>query len=105
MESLNHKSLENMTKSHSGSLREKTQSAGNSKADEKLNFEAALKRLEEIVEKLESGNSSLDESIKLYEEGMVLGKSCMTQLNEAKLKLKKIQKDSSGAIEEKDIEL
>ena len=38
------------------------------------------------------GDSSLEESIKLYEEGMVLAKSCMTQLNEAKLKLKKIQK-------------
>lgn len=83
----------------------KTQSVGNGKAEGKLNFEEALKRLEEIVEKLEGGNSSLEESIKLYEEGMLLGNSCMTQLNEAKLRLKKIQKDSSGALEEKDIEI
>ncbi len=83
----------------------KTQVAGNNNAGENLSFEEALKRLEEIVEKLEAGNSSLEESIKLYEEGMILGKSCTTQLNEAKLKLKKIQKDTSGALEEKDIEI
>jgi len=71
----------------------------------RISFEETLKRLEEIVEILEGGNSSLEESLKLYEEGMALGKSCMTQLNEAKLKLKKIQKDSSGAIEEKNIEI
>lgn len=67
-------------------------------------FEEALKRLEEIVENLEAGNSSLEKSIKLYEEGMTLAKSCMTRLNEAKLKLKKIQKNSAGALEEIDLE-
>ncbi len=94
-----------MSKSPSGSLREKNRSTDNSKAGEKQSFEEALKRLEEIVEKLEGGNSSLEESIKLYEEGMLLGKLCTTQLTEAKLKLKKIQKDSSGAFEEKDIDV
>jgi len=76
----------------------------NSKVKEPSSFEDAMKRLEEIVGTLESGNSSLDESIKLYEEGMTLAKSCMAQLNEAKLKLKKIQKTTGGAIEEVDLE-
>jgi exodeoxyribonuclease VII small subunit len=67
-------------------------------------FENALKRLEEIVETLEVGNSPLEESLKLYEEGMTLAKSCMTQLNEAKLKLKKIQKNSGGTLKETDLE-
>ena len=76
-----------------------------SKTKENLGFEESLKRLEEIVDTLEAGNTPLDESIKLYEEGMTLAKSCMMQLNEAKLKLKKIQRATGGAIEENDLEL
>jgi len=79
--------------------------SGKNKEEGKLSFEEALKRLEEIVETLEGGNSSLDESLKLYEEGVALGKSCMTRLNEAKLKLKKIQTNSNGDPEEKKIEI
>ncbi len=74
------------------------------KQKEELSFEESLKRLEGIVETLEEGNASLEESIKLYEEGMTLAKSCMTRLNEAKLKLKKIQKSAGGALEETDID-
>ena len=74
------------------------------KQKEELSFEESLKRLEEIVETLETGNAPLEEAIKLYEEGMTLAKSCMTRLNEAKLKLKKIQKNAGGALEETDIE-
>ena len=77
----------------------------NTKAKENLSFEEALRRLEEIVETLEAGSVPIDESIKLYEEGMTLAKSCVTQLNEAKLKLKKIQKNFGGGMEETDIEL
>jgi exodeoxyribonuclease VII small subunit len=76
-----------------------------SKTKENLGFEESLKRLEEIVDTLEAGNTPLDESIKLYEEGMTLAKSCMMRLNEAKLKLKKIQRAAGGAIEENDLEL
>lgn len=77
----------------------------NVKEKEGHSFEEALKRLEEIVDTLEAGNSPLEESIKLYEEGMMLAKSCMTQLNDAKLRLKKIQKNFGGALEESDIEI
>lgn len=74
------------------------------KQKDELTFEESLKRLEEIVETLETGNAPLEESIKLYEEGMALSKSCMTRLNDAKLRLKKIQKNAGGALEETDIE-
>ncbi|MCL4511323.1 MAG: exodeoxyribonuclease VII small subunit [Bacteroidetes bacterium] len=77
----------------------------NVKSKENPTFEEALKRLEEIVDTLEAGSVPLDESIKLYEEGMTLAKSCMTQLSEAKLKLKKIQKNFGGTLDETDIEL
>lgn len=76
----------------------------NVKQKSELTFEESLKRLEEIVETLEAGNAPLEESIKLYEEGMGLSKSCMTRLNDAKLRLKKIQKNAGGALEETDME-
>ena len=77
----------------------------NSKTKEAPGFEESLKRLEEIVDALEAGNAPLEESIKLYEEGMKLAKSCMMQLNDAKLKLKRIQRATGGAVEENDLEM
>ena len=54
----------------------------------KLSIEEALKRLQEITTLLESGELSLDESLKLYEEGIALTASCKTLLNEAEMKIK-----------------
>ena len=42
------------------------------------NFENNLKKLESIVEKLENGEVDLEESVKLYEEGMNLKKACLS---------------------------
>ncbi len=52
-----------------------------------LTFEEAIKRLEEIVLSLESGNCNLDDSIKLYDEGMKLSVLCDKKLSEAKQKI------------------
>ncbi len=52
-----------------------------------FNFEEAMKRLEEIVRTLESGKAPLDESIKLYEEGVALVGKANKLLSEAKQKL------------------
>lgn len=52
-----------------------------------FNFEEAMKRLEEIVRLLEKGQVSLDESIKLYEEGVALVNSANMLLSSAKQKL------------------
>lgn len=50
-------------------------------------FEDNLKRLEEIVKILDSGECSLDDSIKLFEEGIALSKLCNTTLENAKQKI------------------
>ena len=62
-------------------------------------FEESLKRLEQIVESLEKGTVTLEESLKMYEEGIALSKNCLEQLATAELKLKKLRKDIDGALE------
>ncbi len=64
-----------------------------------LRFEEALKRLEEIVGRLEEGSVTLDEVLKLYEEGMLLSRTCMGRVEEAELKVKRLMKDISGKFE------
>jgi len=59
----------------------------------KKDFEASLKRLQEISELLESDNTSLEESIKLYEEGIKLSKDCYVTLEKAELKVEQLNKD------------
>lgn len=50
-------------------------------------FEASMKELEEIVTKLESGNVGLEESLKLFEKGIQLSKSCQKILSDAEKKV------------------
>jgi exodeoxyribonuclease VII small subunit len=64
--------------------------------DASLSFEAALKRLEEIVRKLESGEASLDESIELYGEGDRLKQLCEQRLEAAQARIEKIQFGRDG---------
>lgn len=66
--------------------------AKTSKSGEKENFEGALKRLEQIVQKLEEGGLSLDESLKLFEEGIEISRSCTKKLSEAEKKVEKLIK-------------
>ena len=61
-----------------------------------LSFEAALKRLEEIVRKLESGDTSLDEAIALYAEGDRLKQQCEARLQAAQAKIEQIQFGRDG---------
>jgi exodeoxyribonuclease VII small subunit len=61
-----------------------------------LSFEDALKRLETIVQRLESGDASLDESIALYEEGAKLRSQCEARLKSAQEKIDKIVLGSDG---------
>ncbi|MDY0081995.1 MAG: exodeoxyribonuclease VII small subunit [Ignavibacteriaceae bacterium] len=56
-------------------------------------FEDKLKRLEEITEKLESGETGLEQSIVLFEEGVKLSKECISILNKAELKITTLQKE------------
>ena len=61
---------------------------------EKLTFESAMKRLEEIVTSLENGTVALDESLKLFEEGIKLTKYCENELKNIEAKAAKILEDS-----------
>ena len=58
----------------------------------KKTFEQAIKRLEEIVAELEEGNLPLEESLKIYEEGVELTEFCSTKLNETEDKIKTLVK-------------
>lgn len=54
---------------------------------ETLTFEEALKRLEEVVQKLEDGDVPLEEAIDLFQEGMALSKRCSQQLDKAEQRI------------------
>ncbi len=60
----------------------------------KETFEDMLKRLEQISHLLESENIGLDESLKLYEEGIILSKKCYAKLEEAELKITELKKQN-----------
>ena len=63
-----------------------------------VDFEASMKRLEEILRLLESGNASLDDSLKLYEEGIGLVRACSDRLERAEQTVKKLQLTSEGTV-------
>ena len=63
---------------------------------ETLSFEAALKRLEEIVRTLEAGQAPLDESIALYAEGDKLKRQCEARLSAAQARIDKITLGPDG---------
>jgi exodeoxyribonuclease VII small subunit len=65
-------------------------------APETLHFEDALKRLEEIVARLEKGELALEDSLKLYEEGVKLSRHCHAKLEEAEGKIEMLLKDAKG---------
>ena len=66
-----------------------------------MNLDEKLIKLKEITEKLENDNVSLEEGIKLFEEGSQIAKECYTSLNEAKGKIMQIKKDFVGEEEMK----
>ncbi len=66
---------------------------------EKQSFEQAIARLEKIVADLENGDISLENSIKSFEDGMVLARFCMDKLNQAEKKLLKLTKKDEGGFQ------
>ena len=61
-----------------------------------LSFEDALKELEGIVHRLETGDASLDESIALYERGDKLRLKCAERLDQAQARIEAIRLDADG---------
>ena len=62
----------------------------------KIKFEENLKKLEEIVEQLERGDLTLDESLTKYENGIKLYKQCLALLESAEKKVQILTKNESG---------
>jgi exodeoxyribonuclease VII small subunit len=62
------------------------------------NFEESLKQLETIVAQLEQGDVSLEESLKLFEQGTKLSEQCKQQLAEAEGKVEILIKQRNGAM-------
>lgn len=59
-------------------------------------FEDSLRRLEEIVQRLEQGDVPLEQAMHLYEEGLALSRDCAGKLKSAELVLKRLSKDAEG---------
>ena len=72
-------------------------------ADEKMSFEAAIARLEEIVRALENGNTPLDESLSLFEEGVSLVKLCNERLDGAEQQIRMLTVMPDGSAVEGDM--
>ena len=70
----------------------------------KPSFEETLQRLETIVEKMESGEATLEKSLEWFEEGMELIKSCRVELMEADQKVQELVKKKGGEFDLRDKE-
>ncbi len=64
---------------------------------QELTFEQAMGRLEQIVRAMERGDVPLDESLKLFQEGTELVRSCEKRLNDAEMEIKKIMTAPDGS--------
>ncbi len=63
-----------------------------------IKFEDALQRLEQIVDQLEGGDLALDDSLKVFEEGVALARRCAKYLEEAEKRIELLTKDDSGLL-------
>ncbi len=63
---------------------------------QKLSFEEAFQRLGKLVEKMESGGLTLEQATSLYEDGLKLAQICSTKLDEAELKITKLNAAFNG---------
>ena len=72
------------------------------KKEENISFENALLRLEEILRVLEKGSAPLDESLKMFEEGVTLVRLCNNKLDNATQKIKILVKNQDGNYDEQD---
>jgi exodeoxyribonuclease VII small subunit len=69
-----------------------------------MSFEEALKELETIVKKIDSGEETLESAIVSFERGSELKKHCQEKLDSAKLKIEKIIQNADGSIASEKIE-
>jgi len=72
--------------------------------EDNKSFEEMMQNLESIAKDLESGDLSLDDSVKKFEEGMLISKECSKILEDAEKKITILTKDSEGNLKEEDFE-
>jgi exodeoxyribonuclease VII small subunit len=82
-----------------------TKSAGHNSPAKSLAFEEALKKLEGVVEAMESDELPLEALMARYEEGTRLVKICQEKLAEAELKIQQLEKNAAGEIKLKPVDL
>jgi exodeoxyribonuclease VII small subunit len=66
-------------------------------------FEQSLADLEQIVAQLEAGDLPLEDSLKLFEEGIRLSRTCRERITEAERRIEVLMRDSSGELNTKEI--
>jgi exodeoxyribonuclease VII small subunit len=69
------------------------------------NFEEHLTQLEKVVEKLERGDLSLDESVRLFEDGMKLSSACKKELEQAEGRIQVLVEGKGGTMKPTDLDL
>ena len=70
-----------------------------------IKFEDALQRLEQIVDQLETGNLPLEQSLKVFEEGVGLARRCAKYLEEAEKRIELLTRDEQGVLKTEPLEL
>ncbi len=65
-------------------------------SEKKKSFESSLQDLEKIVRRLEDGEMSLEESLKLFEDGVRLSRECQERLNQAERRIEILLADEDG---------
>jgi exodeoxyribonuclease VII small subunit len=79
--------------------------AGHNNPAKNLPFEEALKKLEDAVEAMETGDLPLEALLARYEEGTRLVKICQEKLAEAELKIQQLEKNAAGELKLKPLDL
>lgn len=69
-----------------------------------IKFEDALGRLEQIVDTLEAGNLPLEESLKVFEEGVLIARRCSKYLEEAERRIELLARDEAGGLRTEPLE-
>lgn len=69
-----------------------------------MSFEQSLTRLDEIVKLLESGTAPLEQSMKLYEEGIALVRFCSGELDRTEAKIKVLRSGGDGGVTASDLD-
>ena len=71
-------------------------------SEPKISFEDSMKKLERIVDELDKGEFSLEDSLQKFEEGLKLGKSCREILDKAELRVRTLVESDNGTLGEEE---